>query len=48
MMAPAGGFYSDPNLGRKQVRLAYVLDTVKINRALYILENALNKYKKES
>jgi aspartate aminotransferase len=24
MVAPAGGFYSDPELGKKQVRIAYV------------------------
>ncbi len=44
MMAPASGFYSDPELGRHQVRLAYVLSRDKIRRALYILGKALEKY----
>lgn len=45
MMAPASGFYSNPELGKHQVRLAYVLDKQKIKRALYILEKALISYK---
>lgn len=44
MMAPASGFYSDPAMGRNQVRLAYVLEMKKIRRALFILEKALEKY----
>lgn len=44
MMAPASGFYSDPVMGRNQVRLAYVLEMKKIKRALFILEKALEKY----
>lgn len=44
MMAPASGFYSDPAMGRNQVRLAYVLEMNKIKRALFILEKALERY----
>lgn len=44
MMAPASGFYSDPAMGRNQVRLAYVLEIKKIRRALFILKKALEKY----
>ncbi len=44
MMAPASGFYTDPELGRHQVRLAYVLAQNKLMRALFILEKALDKY----
>ena len=44
MMAPASGFYSNPELGRHQVRLAYVLEKKKIRRALFILEKALEAY----
>lgn len=44
MMAPASGFYSNPKLGRHQVRLAYVLSQDKIKRALFILEKALCQY----
>ena len=48
MMAPASGFYSTPELGRNQVRLAYVLETNKIRRALFILEKALETYNRGS
>lgn len=44
MMAPASGFYSNPEYGKNQVRLAYVLDKHKIKRALFILGKALEKY----
>lgn len=44
MMAPASGFYSNPELGRNQVRLAYVLEKKKIRRSLFILEKALEQY----
>ncbi|MCH5238699.1 MAG: pyridoxal phosphate-dependent aminotransferase [Muribaculaceae bacterium] len=46
MMAPASGFYTDPELGKNQVRLAYVLDKKKIKRALFILGKALEEYNK--
>ena len=44
MMAPAAGFYSDPSLGRDQVRLAYVLCKHDLQRALLVLEKALEAY----
>lgn len=44
MLAPAGGFYSDATLGKKQVRLAYVLNTVDINHAMDCVELALKQY----
>lgn len=44
MMAPASGFYSNPELGKNQVRLAYVLKKEKISRALYLLRKALEAY----
>ena len=46
MMAPASGFYSDPALGRNQVRLAYVLKVEDLERALFILGKALEQYHK--
>lgn len=46
MMAPASGFYSNPELGKSQVRLAYVLSKSKIARALYILAKAIEAYNK--
>lgn len=46
MMAPAAGFYTTPGSGMNQVRLAYVLCKEDIQRALFILEKALDEYKK--
>lgn len=44
LMAPASGFYSNPELGRNQVRLAYVLNMDDLRRALVVLEKALEAY----
>lgn len=44
MMAPASGFYSEPGYGKDQVRLAYVLKKTELQRALFILEKALDAY----
>ena len=44
MMAPASGFYSTPGKGRNEVRIAYVLKKEDLNRALFILEKALEAY----
>lgn len=44
MMAPASGFYSDNALGRRQVRIAYVLEKKDLERALFILGKALEAY----
>jgi len=44
MMAPGAGFYTDPALGKNQVRLAYVLKKDDLRRALHILEKALEEY----
>lgn len=45
MVAPAGGFYSDPALGKKQVRMAYVLKEEDLRKSVEILRNALHVYK---
>lgn len=47
MMAPAAGFYTTPELGKNQVRLAYVLCKEDIQRALMILERAIIEYNKK-
>ncbi len=44
MMAPASGFYSTPGMGRNEVRIAYVLKKDDLQRALFILEKALEAY----
>lgn len=44
MLAPAGGFYGTPGLGKKEVRLAYVLNTADLAKAMECLEKALQEY----
>jgi aspartate aminotransferase len=44
MLAPAGGFYGTKGLGKKEVRLAYVLNTEDLNKAMDCLEKALAEY----
>ncbi len=44
MVAPASGFYSDPAAGRRQVRLAYVLNIDELRGAMEVLERALKVY----
>ncbi|WP_026767919.1 pyridoxal phosphate-dependent aminotransferase [Asinibacterium sp. OR53] len=44
MLAPASGFYGTPGLGKREVRLAYVLNINDINLAMDCLEEALKVY----
>ena len=44
MIAPAAGFYSTPNTGTKQVRIAYVLNKKSLQKAVKCLEEALKVY----
>lgn len=44
MMAPATGFYSTPDVGKNEVRIAYVLKKADLERALFILGKALEAY----
>ena len=43
-MAPAAGFYSQPGLGRDEVRVAYVLKQEDLERAMVVLRKALEAY----
>jgi len=45
MVAPAAGFYSTPNVGLNQVRIAYVLKKESLIKAVNILKEALKIYK---
>jgi aspartate aminotransferase len=45
MVAPAAGFYSTPNVGLNQVRIAYVLKKEDLISAVQILKEALIAYK---
>ncbi len=44
MMAPGSGFYTDPEEGRDQVRMAYVLNKEDLGKALVVLSKALEAY----
>lgn len=44
MMAPASGFYTTPGAGRNEVRIAYVLKKDDLQRALIVLQKALETY----
>ena len=44
MMAPASGFYTTPGAGHNQVRIAYVLKREDLQRALIVLQKALEAY----
>ena len=46
MVAPAAGFYSTPNTGLNQVRIAYVLKKQDLEKAIIILKDALKVYNK--
>ena len=46
MLAPASGFYSTPNVGLDEVRLAYVLKKEDLITSARIIEAALKAYKK--
>lgn len=44
MLAPASGFYSHPNLGTNEVRIAYVLNLTDLKAAMECLQVALDQY----
>lgn len=44
MLAPASGFYHTPGLGKKEVRIAYVLKIKELKKALEVLHIALDHY----
>ena len=44
MLAPASGFYSSENNGNDEVRIAFVLNSEKLKRAINIIDNGLKEY----
>lgn len=44
MMAPASGFYTSTELGKDEVRVAYVLQKEDLTKALFVLKKALEVY----
>jgi aspartate aminotransferase len=47
-LAPASGFYTKPELGRNEVRIAYVLQKEDLQKAMIVLEKALEEYNGKS
>ena len=43
-MAPASGFYVTPEIGKNEVRIAYVLKKENLQKAMIVLEKALEEY----
>lgn len=44
MMAPGAGFYTNPEDGKQEVRMAYVLNKEDLAKALVVLQKALETY----
>ena len=44
MVAPGSGFYSTPGLGKKEVRIAFVLNIDDLKNAIKVLKEALKVY----
>jgi len=44
MVAPGAGFYSTPGKGKQEVRIAYVLETARLEKAGKIFLQAIDKY----
>ncbi len=47
MVAPAAGFYSTPNIGLDEVRIAYVLKKDDLIKSVQILKEAITTYNKK-
>jgi len=47
MAAPADGFYLTEGLGKDEIRIAYILETTKLQRAMDILAVGIREYNKK-
>ena len=45
MLSPASGFYANKTLGKRQVRIAFVLNVEDLEKAITCLEKGLQQYK---
>jgi aspartate aminotransferase len=45
LVAPAGGFYGTPGAGNDEVRMAYVLEVPKLERAMAVFHAGLEHYR---
>jgi len=46
MAAPADGFYVTEGLGKDEIRIAYVLESDKLDRAMHLLAKGIEEYNK--
>ena len=46
MFAPAQGFYATSEIGKNEIRIAYVLNENDLKKAMNILRKGLEEYKK--
>lgn len=46
LVAPAAGFYVTPGKGNDEIRISYVLEVAKLEKAMEALAVAINQYKK--
>ena len=44
MIAPASGFYTTPDVGKNEVRMAYVISKEELAKAMIVLQKALEVY----
>ena len=44
MLAPGNGFYTSPDEGRNEARIAYILNRTDLAKALLVLSKALEAY----
>jgi len=44
MVTPAASFYKTPGAGKRQVRIAYVLEVPELKKAMALLERAIKEY----
>jgi aspartate aminotransferase len=44
MIAPASGFYTTPDVGMNEVRMAYVISKEELAKAMIVLQKALEVY----
>ena len=47
MFAPGSGFYATPGSGRQEIRIAYVLEQARLERAMELLGLAVAQYRRE-
>ncbi|MBZ9569699.1 pyridoxal phosphate-dependent aminotransferase [Patescibacteria group bacterium] len=46
MVAPAAGFYATGGLGKDEIRIAFVLSSLKLRESMKVFKKGLEKYKK--